>query len=72
MKVSRQPIEPEFKPITIIIETKKEADCLWHRLNAGDFTFRGYCAETRVNEDVIASYAMFVVFSEIYNPNRGG
>lgn len=67
MKVTREEIKPKFEPITIIIETKEEAICLWHRLNESSMRIRGLRGER-----LRASYSleMWKAFGNVFDPRK--
>ena len=44
----------EFSPITITLETREEADLMWHMMNCGvDRSLMAYAGEKKLEEDWI-------------------
>ena len=37
MKINNKSKEIEFEPFTMLVETKEEAQCIWHKLNNNNF-----------------------------------
>lgn len=68
MKVTRE--QEVFKPITLTIETKAEADYFWYLLNTND-PFQGYAYRTEVEELYVDSLKLFNEYNEAYDA-RGG
>jgi len=69
MRVTRK--EVDFKPITITLETKEEADYIWHLLNVGD-PFKDYSEQEKAEKlDEKVGGEIFNVFDEIFNVRKG-
>lgn len=64
MKVTRE--QKEFKPITIVIETKAEADYFWHLLNVGN-PFENYAREGEVRRLGVSDGDLFYEYDEVHN-----
>jgi len=53
MKVTQEKPKIFYRPVTITLETKEEADVLWHILNcSGRKSFEDYCKEEDIPANV--------------------
>ncbi len=67
MKIHRQ--SEDFCNIVIVIETKKEADYLWHKLNCPEGTsFAAYCGRCGVEHLLHLDREMYDLFNAIHTP----
>lgn len=67
MKATRE--KEEFKPITIVIETKDEADYFWHLLNVAN-PFRDYCRIDEVRRLDVCDGDLFYEYDEVHSLSR--
>lgn len=68
MKVERQ--DEEFKPIVITLETRDEAECMWHMLNVADRSLSDAGYTPPLVDGLSLSYRIWERFSVVFNPNR--
>ncbi len=65
MKASKK--EQEFQPITITLETRKEADILWHILNnCPAYTFNKYVEDHNLIFDEGIKDEMWKVLNKVH------
>lgn len=71
MKATRKEVEPKFEPITITIESEKEANLIWYALNiANTMLPQFYTGDKTARENIqaIDSYPMWDNFDEVFTP----
>lgn len=62
MKVKKEEIKA-FTPITIILETEKEAEIMWYRLNKPS-------GELKCTDEDNVNYKMWEEYDDIFRPER--
>lgn len=68
MKVERKEVEPKFEPITITLETKEEANLMYHMLNCGEGTsLKEYYKDINASFPIYVSHRMYDLFSNIWS-----
>jgi hypothetical protein len=71
MKVMREPVKPVFRPISIILESKEEADLMWHLLNRGkgeNTHLAEYFSRHNFKYDSTKEYIMWSSLNDVYDP----
>jgi hypothetical protein len=68
MKTTVKKVEPEFEPVVITLETKEEAEAMWHRLNIGIPAFTGGGYRVTVDKGFLTKVhtSMFHSFNKQY------
>lgn len=65
MKVVQEPTVPAFHPITIILESKEEADAMYARLNLSPSHVSGYGVSDAVLERL--NMSMYSAYIAVYH-----
>jgi len=70
-KVTRAEIVPPYEPITIVLETEREAALVWHRLNCnGDLS--KYCEERGITKASLECGKLWTQLNTVFTPKPRG
>lgn len=67
--------DTEFTPIHIVLETPKEAEMLWHRLNVSPNVFSEYVSLSRdkypwLTLNTVASFDLWKQLNNVFHPKE--
>ena len=60
-----------YSPITVVLESKEEADLFWHKFNCSrDKAFNDYLRSKKTEIDESCEESMWLKFNVVYNPKQ--